>query len=172
MISLDVVRWTVEPHENGARLILDIPKAKAGLLLPEGSRLSVTVQKHRERRSLNANAYCWKLCDEIARAIGSAKDDIYRMAIQEVGVFDSIRIRKEAAPRFIAGWEEKGTGWVAVKAGEDMRCAYINAYYGSSTYDTAQMARLIDWLIEEAQVVCIDTLTPAERALMLEEWGS
>lgn len=170
MISLDVREWALEPHVANARLILNISREKAGVLPPLGTRLDVTIQNHRKKRSLTANSYCWVLCDEIAKAVRSDKEDIYRMAIKAVGVFASIRIRNEAADRFIAGWQTRGTGWVAEKAGADDRFAYVNAYYGSSTYSTNEMARLIDWLVEEAKGLGIDTMTPNEKALMLARW--
>ena len=171
MISLDVDRWDAEAESlRDVRLSLIIPRKKAELLPPKGERLTVTVNRYRRRRSLNANAYLWKLCDEIARAVQSTKEDVYRRGIRACGVFESIAIRKEAAERFRTAWEQKGVGWVAEMAGQDMTRAYINAYYGSSTYDTEEMARVIDWAVNEAEGLGIDTLTPNERSLMLEEW--
>ena len=36
--------------------------------------------------------------------------------------------------------------------------------YGSSTYDTAQMSRLIDNIVQDCKAVGIETLTPSELA--------
>ena len=46
----------------------------------------------------------------------------------------------------------------------------ICAYYGSSTYDTVQMSRLIDLIVQECRQQDIETLTPLELARMKEEW--
>ena len=43
-------------------------------------------------------------------------------------------------------------------------------FYGSSTYDTAQMPRLIDLLIGECREQGIETKRPAELAALMEEW--
>lgn len=128
------------------------------------------VKTERKKRSLAANAYMWVLADEIAKKISASKEEVYRRAIHDVGVFDSLSIRKDAAQRFIQGWEKNGLGWVAEIAGADMRMAYINAYYGSSAYNTEEMARLIDWLIQEAESLGIETITPKEKAMMIEDW--
>ena len=37
--------------------------------LQEENNIDVEAKKHREKRSLNANAYCWVLCDKIAKEI-------------------------------------------------------------------------------------------------------
>ena len=41
--------------------------------------LDITAVKHREKRSLDANAYLWVLCQKIAEKINSNKDNVYRL---------------------------------------------------------------------------------------------
>lgn len=48
----------------------------------------------------------------------------------------------------------------------------IQAYFGSSQYDTKQMSRLIDGIIYEARELGIETATPEEVALMKSRWGN
>lgn len=43
-------------------------------------------------------------------------------------------------------------------------------YFGSSSYDTVQMSRLIDLLIEDCKAQGIETATPDEIARYKEEW--
>ena len=50
-------------------------------------------------------------------------------------------------------------------------CVNVVLYYGSSTYDTAQMSRLIDNIIQDCKAQGIDTRTPEEVARMKEEWA-
>ena len=50
-------------------------------------------------------------------------------------------------------------------------CTNVILYYGSSCYDTKQMSRLIDLVVEDCKEQGIDTATPAEIALLKEEWG-
>lgn len=43
--------------------------------------------------------------------------------------------------------------------------------HGSSTYDTAQMSRLIDLIVQDCREQGIETLPPDKLAGMMEEWG-
>lgn len=43
-------------------------------------------------------------------------------------------------------------------------------YYGSSTYDRAEMARLLDDLIEDAEALGIETKSPEEVDRLLSLW--
>jgi hypothetical protein len=44
-------------------------------------------------------------------------------------------------------------------------------YYGSSTYDTAQMSRLINNIIEECRQLGIETKSEEEVQSLLRQWG-
>ena len=43
---------------------------------------------------------------------------------------------------------------------------------GSSQYDSAEMAKFIDHIVQEAKELGIETLTPDELARMNAEWGA
>jgi hypothetical protein len=47
----------------------------------------------------------------------------------------------------------------------------VFAYYGTSTYDTAEMSRVIENTVQDAKTLNIETATPRELALLLEEWS-
>lgn len=56
-----------------------------------------------------------------------------------------------------------------IKIGDDGAFWY-KAYRGSSTYDTAEMSRLIEGIIEECKEQGIETATPEELARMQKLW--
>lgn len=161
---------TVEPQDlSTARIVLDVDYKAVKWLPPITIPWSVEIKEWRERRSLTANSYMWVLCDEIAKSIQSTKEDVYRKAVQEVGVFDPISVTLEAIDRFKERWESNGIGWAVVDSGyRNAGRAYLMAYYGSSTYNSKEMARLIDYLVDEAQELGIDTMPPAERKALLD----
>ena len=75
--------------------------------------LDVTIKKHRERRSLDANAYFWVLCDRLAEATREPKEQIYRAAIRDIGGnSETVCVKEQAADKLRQGWEHKGLGWV------------------------------------------------------------
>lgn len=123
----------------------------------------------RERRSLSANAYCWVLCEKIAVETSTAnapvsKEDVYREAIRRVGVFEIYRVPAAAVETTCERWQRNGVGWIAEPLGHRTGDDYddVCLYYGSSTYDRAEMARLLDDLIEDAEALGIETRTPEE----------
>lgn len=133
-------------------------------------RIDVTVQK--EKRSVSANAYLWVLCEKIAQKIGAYKQEIYRRFIVEQGIYKHIEINDDAADTFITAWGMNGIGWIAEKVDKGEKgYTIIHAYYGSSVYNKAQMAKLIDLVVEECKMLEIETKTPKEIAEIIALWG-
>ena len=136
--------------------------------------LDLAISKHRERRSLDANAYAWVLMDRLAEKTGVSKEEIYRESVKNIGGNAYIYpIRKDAVEAYIRHWEHNGLGWIAQSLGESKLEGYVNviSYYGSSEYDTAQMSRLIDNVVQDAKALGIETMPPKELDALLEHWG-
>lgn len=131
------------------------------------------IHRTQKKRSLDANAMLWRMCGLVAAAVGESKDDVYRKAIREAGVYSVVEVAPEAVYDFCRAWNAHGVGWFAEVADDapDGRKLVI-AYHGSSTYDTRQMARLIDSVLQDAAAVGVETLSERERTLLLDEWNS
>ena len=126
------------------------------------------IEPHKEKRSLSANAIAWVYCDKLAEKLHSTKEEIYRIAVANVGVFTEIKVADaEAAKRFKQIWQHNGVGWLTKTINETT----IQAYYGSSTYNTQEMARLIDFLQDECRRQGIEIRPKEEVEAMLTEWG-
>lgn len=126
------------------------------------------LKPYRQKRSLSANSYAWVLLDKLAEKLRTTKEDLYKVAVSRVGVFEEIKVTSpEAGKRFKRIWHQNGLGWLT-KTIDDTT---ILAYYGSSTYDTKQMARLIDYLQDECKEQGIETRPQWEVDAMLKEWG-
>ena len=80
---------------------------------------------------------------------------------------------EDEAKTFRVAWEKLGTGWPTeqVDYGRDGDRVVVRAYYGSSTYNTKQMSRLIDSIVQDCKDLGIETLPPEKLAAMKEEWG-
>ena len=129
------------------------------------------IKEHKKKRSLDANAYCWVLLQKIADKLNSSKEEIYRRIIKEKGTFEILPIKDEAINTFINAWQEHGIGWICETTKSKLD-GYTNviAYYGSSTYDTKQMAYFIDYIVEEAKELDIETMTPNELESLKNSW--
>lgn len=161
---------------DGGYLLTIATRENVGALYDElhETDVDVTVKKHREKRSLDANAMCWKICTDIANAVGTTKEDVYRSAIKSVGVYTPLPIRDEAVKAFQRNWESRGTGWILDVVDDSKLQGYklCFAYFGSSTYNTAEMSRLIDNLVCDAKSLGIEVISESERSLLLGEWES
>ena len=142
--------------------------------LQDEELLDIELNKHREKRSNDANSYCWVLCQKIAEVVNSTKILVYKKAISEAGQFEILPIKDVAVDTFINAWQHKGLGWVCQKIGESKFRGFTNviAYYGSSTYDTKSMSLLINWLVDEARNLGIKTLEDLEIEKLIDEWDA
>jgi uncharacterized protein YbbC (DUF1343 family) len=83
-----------------------------------------------------------------------------------------VAVQNKAVDKFRKEWEDRGLGWqtetIPIKT---EGCTGVIVYYGSSTYDTKQMARLIDAIVQDCQAIGIETRPQEEIDSLLEEWG-
>ena len=134
--------------------------------------ITVDLRKYRKSRSLDANAYCWVLVDKIAEKVGTDKISVYREAIRNIaGNSDIVCVQDKALDALREGWEHNGLGWLTETFDSQINgCTNVRLYYGSSSYDTAQMAALIREIIDTEKEYGIETATPEELATMVQRW--
>lgn len=132
----------------------------------------IEIKEYREKRSLDANAYCWTLIDKLTEKTGIPKIEIYRDAIKNIGGnSETVCVVNEAVDKLINGWQHNGIGWVTDTYDSKIKgCTNVILYYGSSMYDTKQMARLIDNIIQECKQQDIETLPPHKIEGMLKDY--
>ena len=140
--------------------------------LKSHEKLTVKVGKHKKKRSLDANAYAWLLIGKIAEKTRVPKDEVYRQAIKEIGGnYDVVCIKEEAAESLMSAWSRNGIGWQSDTMLSKLDgCTNVILYYGSSTYDTEQMSRLIENIIQDCNALGIETKPEAEIRSLLENW--
>lgn len=141
--------------------------------LANEQKLSIKIAKHRERRSNDANAYCWVLIGKLAEKLNIPRDEIYRDAIKQIGGnYEVVCTLDNAVDKLCSSWRKNGIGWQTDTMPSKIKgCTNVMLYYGSSTYDTAQMSRLINIVVDACQEQNIDTRTPDEIANLLSLWG-
>jgi hypothetical protein len=136
-------------------------------------KLSIEIKPYRARRSLDANAYAWVLMDRLAEKLNESKENIYREYIRNIGGNSEIVcVKNSAVERLCDGWSKNGIGWQTDTFTSKLEgCTNVILYYGSSTYDSAQMARLLDLIIQDCKEQGIPTETPDEIARLKALWG-
>lgn len=176
MIELNIVEasWSMDASGSWLKLKPEFPaqaRMVAGELDPR-KRYTVAIKEFRKMRSRDANRYLWLLCNKLSVKVGALPEEIYRHYIPDVGDnSDTICAPDAAVKRFREWWEARGLGWCTeIMASKIPGCTNVICYYGSSTYDTKQMARLIDLVVEDCKQQGIETLPPEELERMALEW--
>ena len=153
----------------------DMGKAMAIVRKHKDKLYDLEVKEHREKRSLDANAYAWVLIHKLAAAMGIKPVEVYLNAVLNVGDnYTPMCVREQDVDRFIKSWESNGLGWPVKDLGPSQvpGCRNLAAYHGSSTYDPDQMSRLIDNLVQDCKAMDIETLPPDKLALLKEAWDA
>jgi hypothetical protein len=141
--------------------------------LDEGKEYKLEVKEFKQKRSLNANSYAWTLIDKLAEKLRMPKTDIYKSYIKEIGGnSDIVCCLDRAVSDLCQAWQGRGIGWLTETEPSKLEgCTNVRLYYGSSVYDTAQMSRLIELIVQDCKEHDIETLTPEEIDRMNAEWS-
>ena len=102
--------------DSGVWLCLKVnePAPARTFILDKQNRIyDCEIKEHREKRSLDANAYCWVLLDKLADAIRSTKEEIYLQKVREIGIFRDFILEAAAVKTFRTVWERHFWIWVA-----------------------------------------------------------
>lgn len=124
--------------------------------------LDISFSRHRNRRSIDANAFLWACLGEIARAINSDTWSIYLYMLERYGKFTHILVKPEAVEQVRQVWRE--TKIVGEKDGMiQMLC-----FFGSSTYNTKEFSQLLDGVVSEMKEMHLETPPDEEMKQLLE----
>lgn len=135
---------------------------------------TVKIEPTKRKRSLDANAYFWKLCKELSDKLHISHMEVYRNYVRDYGAFNIVPIAEKAVDRWVENWGKNGSGWICESIGKSKIAGYenIKCYYGSSVYDTKEMSRLIDVVVADCKEQGIETMTPQEIERLKEQWNT
>lgn len=138
------------------------------------TELDVEIKKHRNKRSLSANAYFHVLVNKIAVVRGGSEESAKTSLVCEYGVL------AKDADGLTVGFKlpasvDVSTIYPYVKCfdtreegGKLFKCYLV--YKQTHFMDSAEMARLVDGAIEVARELGIETDTPEQISRYKEEW--
>ena len=145
----------------------DCDKVRA--VIDENKPLAAVIGTASQKRSLSANAYAWALMNQLSAKINRPVLDIYRDLIRDIGGSSAlVTLRADAAKAYKNRRDSKADGWQVHKLDEmtTPQGVFYNlqCWYGSSVFDTSQMHRLIELIVQECRQQGIPTMTPEEIA--------
>ncbi len=158
---------------------LECPGMDTGeaLGLSQAGLLDVEIRKHRERRSLDANAYYWVLVGKIGKATGDSRNHVHNTMLDRYGELDRMPdgslipycIRDDIDYLEFPFPHLKPTQKTLSKGDRLYRWYY--QIRGSSEYNTAEMSRLIEGAAGECREMGIETIPPEELERMMAAYG-
>lgn len=170
----DGIKWMM--NDKGCWMMVRHPDRNAVqefILSLKDKPYEVKIEPYKKKRSLDSNSYYWTLAGKLSAKLKIPNVDIYRQHIKDIGDnYEILPIKNEAVEKFTQAWGKNGIGWLTNIIGESKLKGYTNimAYYGSSTYTSDQMSRLIDLMVEDCKAQGIEVMTPAEIERMKGEW--
>lgn len=123
------------------------------------------IDKHKKKRSLDANNYAWHLINEIANNLRLSKEEVYLQMLKNYGQRDYISMLSNVnASDYFKYYEEQGI----FKNNSNTFKSYM-VFKGTSQYDSNEMSIFIDGLVQEARNLGIETLEDLEIKNLIEE---
>lgn len=127
----------------------------------------------RDKRSLNANAFFHVLCQKVAEKTQQSLYEVKNQMIADYGQTDTemgaVILRDDIEWKTLETIHlHPTTATRTLDDGKLYRVYYVMR--GSHTYDTREMARLIEGMVQEAKNVGVETLTPKELEQMIGRW--
>ena len=161
ILELKNNRFRITMDVEGNEGINDISRLKEGQSL-----CNIEIKKYRVKRSLSANAYCWVLIEKIAEKMNKSKEEVYIEMLKDYGTIAvdsegkklifSVKASIDIS-KYFKYYKEMGLS-------KDGNFKHYYVIKGSSEYDSKEMNRFIDGIIQECKSLGIETMTPEEIA--------
>ena len=142
--------------------------------------VNLSLKVHRGKRSLDANAYYWKMLSLLAGKLGESNNVLHNRLLSEYGelyMMDGKIITVEIPDSESAYNEVREASLYHLKSTNDLvfRDGTIYRIYqmllGSSQMDTKQFSRLLDGLLSECKEQGIPTISTFEFGRMMQAYG-
>lgn len=130
------------------------------------------IEVKKKKRSNKANRYFWEMLQQLCFEMNLNVIEEYKKRVKELGIFQTFVLDTKNLATFEHLWCSNGVAWFIEKVEENGNKTTINAYYGSSSYNSKQFSRLLDNLIQDCKSVGIQTLDEKEiEELIRREYG-
>lgn len=147
-------------------------------------KLSLEIKRYRRKRSLDANAYYWVLIGKLAKVLQISNPELHNMMLSRYGqpeifegksVYMTIPDTDDARHKVDNAMDYHLSPTSQVREGNDgVMYRTYKLLRGSHTYNTEEMARLIDGMItmcKEAGIPDAEIATPDEKRILKEKYG-
>ena len=166
-VKTDSITWGMDEGGYFLKIRTSLARQIVGSV-KAGIMYVVDIKRHRKRRSLDQNAMYWSILGQIAKALGISNSKAHNIMLRRYGqlerygeqiVYVVLPDTEEAAEQADEAetYHLKPTSQVkAGKDGNNYRTYLL--LRGSSTYDSSEMSRLVNGLLDEAKELGIEMI--------------
>lgn len=116
------------------------------------------IKEYKQKRSLNSNAYAWKLITELGNVLRKSKEEVYLQMLKDYGQSEIVSMLSSIDPcGYFKYYEKFGTGEVKGK-----QFTHYKIFKGSSELNSKEMSIFIEGIVQECKSVGIQTLDDLE----------
>lgn len=142
--------------------------------------LSIDIKKFRKKRSLTANSYYWALVHKVSEANGLPDIVTHNLYLRDCRCLERINGEAVAVPvpdtpeaehEVLRKEEYHLLPTSRTIEGKNGTLRFYLMLRGSSDFDSAEMARLIDFVVQDAKQLGIETITENEQRKLIELYG-
>jgi len=124
------------------------------------------IKEYKPKRSRNANNYAWNLITKIADVLRLDKEEVYLDMLKHYGQSEMVSVLSEIDVKGYFKYYEK-VGETVLNGKE---FSHYKIFKGSSEYTTSEMNIFISGIVQEAEQLDIETLTPIEIERLKQAW--
>lgn len=140
----------------------------------ENTDLDIDIEKHREKRSLDANAYFHVLVNKLARKLGTSDTEMKIKMNLEYGTIATCKDGTKAGAKVPFGTDLSSFYPYCKKFGECVENGITFEKYlfykQTHTLNTLEMSQLIDGVVSECKEQGIETKSREELDSLLKSW--
>ena len=170
----------LKPHVGGLTKITAVVQGNIGDMAKvytdatyKPEEYELIIQKIKNKRSLDANAYYWKLVDKLASALGSSKQEVHTTLMERYG---TLRTDEEGQIlTFIVNIDQdpcKLTKYPVFLQATPEGYSVYGMIKDSHLVNTHEFSKLLDGAISEAKDMGIEVLSDIELKRLMNDTGT
>ena len=135
-------------------------------ILDKDDNIKFEIKEHKEKRGLKANAYHWKLCNEMAHILKTSDEELHFELLKKYGVMDYISLRADIPAKDYFKYYVEDKHYMI---GSQEMASY-RVYKESHLMDTKEFSHLLEMTIQDARELGIEILEDTKIQKMMEEY--
>ena len=146
--------------------MIGTPNKLITYLLEQDKEKRFELKEYKQKRSRNSNNYAWELITKIADAVNMSKEEVYLDMLKHYGQSEMVSVLSEIDVKGYFKYYEPA-GYTELNGKE---FTHYKIFKGSSEYNTKEMSTFISGIVQEAENLGIETLTPDELERLKGAW--